>query len=104
MDAGAKKAGAGVAAGCKFARMPALVDPCQLSVRKFFADGCEHSSGAATGIEQRKGRAGRDKRMDDVPAERLVPPIMVLNRTHDVVFARLHPVNGLTRRRDSIFF
>src|SRR5204862_7520998 len=104
MDAGAQKAGAGVAAGCKFDRMPALVDPCQLSMRKFFADGCEHSSGAATGIEQRKGRAGRRKRMDDMLPERLVPPIMDLDRTHDVVFVRLHPVIGLTRHRDGLVF
>src|SRR2546421_2682117 len=101
MDAGAQKARAAVAAGCEFDRVSAFVDPCQLSVRKFFADDCKHSAGAATGIEQRKGRAGRGKRMDNMLPERLVPPIMVLDRTHNVVFVRLHPVqwpNEASRR------
>src|SRR5437773_5871219 len=104
MDAGAQKASAAVAADCEFDRVSAFVDPCQFSMREFFADGCEHSSGAATGIEQRKGRAGRRKRMDYMLPERLVPPIMVLDRTHDVVFVRLHPVIGLTRHRDGLVF
>src|SRR5204862_4960200 len=99
MDARAKQASAGLAAGGEFQGVLALIDTGQLGERKFLAQLQEHSTGAATGIEERKFVMGRLQGSRDMLTEGLVPPIAILDRTHHVMLLWRHRSCGLTRGR-----
>ena len=68
----------------------ARIDTRKISVRKILPDDIEHAAGAAAGVEEGKIRRGGRDRCGHVLAQRLVPPIAVLDGTHDVVFLRCH--------------
>jgi hypothetical protein len=57
---------------------------------KFVAKRGQHSAAAATGIEQGKPFMSRVNGSGHVLAKGLVPPVMVLDRAHNLVFFRLH--------------
>src|SRR6266576_7224069 len=78
MDAGLEQTRARVSIAAEFDRAFAFVDARQLSLRKFPPERGEHSAAAATGIEDGKSCRVRFDGIGDVPAERPVPPIMVL--------------------------
>jgi hypothetical protein len=58
----------------------------------------EHSAATAASIEDGKFCGDWLDGVGDMLTKGLVPPVMVLDRPHDVVFVRPHPVFGLTNR------
>src|SRR3954468_10045628 len=98
MDAGLEKVRAGVSLAAQLDGVFAFVDAGQLRLRKFRVKRGQHSTAAATGIDQGKFCSARFDGIGDMLAEGLVPPIMVLDRAHDVVLLSFHASPGLTSR------
>ena len=60
MHACAKNPGSAIALARELDRMLALIDSSQLRLRELRPHCGEHATGAAPGVEERKGRMGRD--------------------------------------------
>src|SRR5436190_16010380 len=79
-----------LARGGQFQSMSALINPGQIGGRKFLPYYIQHPTGATTRIEQCEIGHGRLDCSDHMLTERLIPPIVVLDRAHDIVFFRRH--------------
>ena len=80
----------GLTASGKFQGVMALIYPGQIRGRKFLPHHIQHPASAATRIEKQKMRRSRFDRSGHMLAQRLVPPIVILDRAHDVVFDWRH--------------
>src|SRR5688572_7077527 len=86
---------AGVAPGGERNGMFTVVDAAQLSLGEIPAQRDQSSASAAAGIEDRKNAGGRLDRIRHVLPQRLVPPVVVLNGAHNVMFIRRHGTPSL---------